>query len=275
MIEALLALTLVAPGMVAEDGPTAQEVIAQAKAPLGFNVATGAWLIRLRGNSSFGGSQELSLDDQLGMDDREATFRGEFRVGRDDWGVWIMGADFDTSSSGSFDTAGSWDGAGFSVGDPFRSSFDMMNIAVEGQWNPLDLIGEANTHIPMFLTVGPHLGILYSDIKQHLSFNNTASEEQGEFTSLYAGGQAIIRMDTMDRLPWLQKIEFRAGGGFGAALGHDGGTMFHARADMRFYFMKNFAVLFGYRLLELNVEKGDWKPSPSLQGLFVGASIEF
>ena len=275
MIETLLAMALIAPGVVADDTPTAEEVIAQARAPLGFNIVSGAWFIRLRGDSSFGGGQDLSLDDQLAMDDREASFRGEFRVGRDDWGVWIMGTDFETSGSGSFTTAGTWDGTTFSAGDSFQSRFDMTNIAVEGQWNPLDLIGEANTHIPLFLTVGAHLGVLYSDVKQELVFNNTTSDEQGEFTSLYAGGQLIIRMDTMNRVPWLQKIEFRAGGGVGTALGHDGGTMFHARADMRFYFMNNLALLFGYRLLELNVEKGDWKSSPSLQGLFVGASIEF
>ncbi|MBM44572.1 MAG: hypothetical protein CMJ36_06140 [Phycisphaerae bacterium] len=275
MLEPVLLMALLAPGILAQDGPTAEEVVAQAKAPLGFNITTGAWLIRLRGDSALGRSGNLSLDDQLAMNDREAVFRGEFRVGRDDWGVEIMGMDFETSSSGTFGSAGTWGDASFAAGDAFRSSFDFMSIGVEGQWNPLDLIGEANTHIPMFLTVGPHLGINYSDIRQRLSFDTTASDEQGEFTSIYGGGQLILRMDTMDRLPWLRKIEFRAGGGFGAALGHDGGTMFHARADMRFYFMKNIAVLFGYRLLELNVEKGDWKPAPSLQGLFVGASIEF
>jgi hypothetical protein len=271
----ILALTLLATGAMADDAPSTEAIVAQASAPLSFVVIAGAWMIRLRGDASYGGADNLSLDKQLGMDDLEATFRGEFRLGRDDWGIWIMGSDFGTSGSGRFAENGIWDGATFTAGEAYRSRFDYMNLAAEAQWNPLDLVGEPNTKIPVFLTVGGHLGVLYSDIRQTLDFGTTRSEEKGEFASLYGGIQLTLRMDTMDRVPWLKKIEFRAAGGAGGTLGHDGGVMYHARADMRFYFLDNVAFLFGYRLLEQHVEKGNWEASPSLQGLFVGGTIEF
>lgn len=272
---ALLALTLLSSAAMADEQPDTESIVAQTTAPLSFDVIAGAWLVRLRGDSSFGGTGKLTLDKQLGMDDLEGTFRGEFRVGRDDWGVWIMGSDFQTSGSGQFTTNGVWDEAAFTVGENYRSRFDYMNLAAEGQWNPLDLVGEPNTKIPVFLTVGGHLGVLYSDIRQTLDFGTTRSEEKGEFASLYGGIQLILRMDTMNRVPWLKKIEFRAAGGAGSTLGHDGGLMYHARADMRFYFFDNVACLFGYRLLEQHVKKDGWEASPSLQGLFVGLAIEF
>lgn len=269
----LLALTLIATGTTAE--PTADSIAAQATAPLTFNVSAGAWMVRLRGDARNGGAVDMSLDQQLGMDDLEGTFRGEFRVGRDDWGVLITGSDFKTSGSGLFEQGGIWGGSAFAAGQNYRSSFDFMSVGVEGQWNPLDLIGKPNTDIPLFLTLGGHVGVLYSDIRQTLDFGAARSEEKGEFASLYGGIQLILRMDTMNRIPWLNRIELRAGGSGGTTLGHDGGVMYQARADMRFYFFENVALLFGYRLLELHVEKDDWHASPSLQGLFVGASIEF
>lgn len=271
----LLSLALVLPGVADDTTPSADAIAEQAAAPLTFSATPGAWLIRLRGDASWGGSQDLSFDDQLGMDDMDPAFRGEFRVGRDDWGIWLMGTSFSTSGSGQFGSGGTWDGNAYAAGEAFSSSFKMTNVAIEGQWNPLDLIGEPNASIPLFLTVGGHLGVLYTDMRQGLDFGGIETEAKGEYATLYGGAQLILRMDTMDRVAWLNRIEFHGAGGAGATLGHDGGTMWHVRADLRFFFTENIAVLFGYRLLELSISDDTYESTPSLQGLFVGATIEF
>lgn len=269
-----LALALVVPGYADDGQPTAEDVAQQAAAPLTFSITPGVWLVRLRGDSSWGGGS-LTYNDQLGMDELEPSFRGEFRVGRDDWGIWMMGTSFSTSGTGRFGRNGTWAGLDYAAGESNSSSFDMTNIAIEGQWNPLDLIGEPNAHIPLFLTFGGHVGGLYTDMKQTLDFGGNATESKGEYASLYGGIQALLRMDTMDRLSWLHHIEFRASGSAGATLGHDGGTMWQVRADLRFFFTENIAVLFGYRLLELNISNDQYEANPSLQGLYVGATIDF
>ncbi|MAB84046.1 MAG: hypothetical protein CMJ24_11540 [Phycisphaerae bacterium] len=269
-----LALVLALPGIAEEEPLTAEAIARDAAAPLTFSITPGAWLIRLRGSSSWGGGS-LTYDDQLGMDDMDPAFRGELRIGRDDWGIWMMGTSFSTTGSGSFGGNGIWDGQNYSAGQQFSSSFDMTNIAIEGQWNPLDLIGEPNAHIPLFLTFGGHVGGLYTDMKQTLDFGGYRSEAKGEYASLYGGVQALLRMDTMDRVPWLRRMEFRASGSAGATLGDDGGTMWQVRADLRFFLTEHFALLFGYRLLELNLSDDQYEANPSLQGLYVGATFDF
>ena len=69
-------------------------------------------------------------------------------------------------------------GSAFAAGQNYRSSFDFMSVGVEGQWNPLDLIGKPNTDIPLFLTLGGHVGVLYSDIRQTLDFGGARSRRK-------------------------------------------------------------------------------------------------
>ena len=274
MQQFVLALALMTPGFADGEQPTAEAVARDAAAPLSFSVTPGVWMIRLRGESSWGGS-DLTFDDRLGLDDMEPSFRGEFRVGRDDWGIWVMGTTFSTSGSGAFATNGTWSGLNYAAGQQFESSFDRTNVAIEGQWNPIDLIGEPNAHIPLYLTLGGHVGGVFTHMKQTLDFGGNATEAKGEYASLYGGLQLLMRMDTMDRLSWLHHIDFNLSGSAGATLGHDGGTMWQVRADLRFFFTEHIAFLFGYRLLELNVSDDDYEANPSLQGLYVGATIEF
>ncbi|MEE2718878.1 MAG: hypothetical protein VX727_03760 [Planctomycetota bacterium] len=274
MHQLLLALAVSTPGLVENETPTAEAVARDAAAPLTFSVTPGAWMVRLRGESSWGGG-ERTYNDQLGMDDMEPSFRGEFRVGRDDWGIWVMGTTFSTSGSGNFATNGTWAGFNFAAGERYSSSFDMTNVAIEGQWNPVDLIGEPNADIPLFLTFGGHLGGLYTNMKQTFDFGGNATEAKGEYATLYGGLQLLMRMDTMDRVSWLHHIDFNLSGSAGGTLGRDGGTMWQVRADLQFYFTEQIAFLFGYRLLELNVSDDDYEANPSLQGLFVGLTVDF
>ena len=175
MQQLVLALALMTPGFADGDQPTAEAVARDAAAPLSFSVTPGVWMIRLRGESSWGGS-DLTFDDRLGLDDMEPSFRGEFRVGRDDWGIWVMGTTFSTSGSGAFATNGTWSGLNYAAGQQFDSSFDMTNVAIEGQWNPLDLIG-ATTHGKDVDPIGPFSGSAHG-------FGSHGAGDQGRSTGL-------------------------------------------------------------------------------------------
>ena len=55
---ALLALTLLSSAALADEIPNTESIVAQTSAPLSFDVIAGAWMVRLRGDASFGGTGE-------------------------------------------------------------------------------------------------------------------------------------------------------------------------------------------------------------------------
>ena len=198
----------------------------------------------------------------------KALHRGEFRVGRDDWGVLITGSDFKTSGSGLFEQR-HLGRIGLRRWQNYRSSFDFMSVGVEG--SGIHWISSANPMHRHSAVPDPRRSRRRA-LHEHpadLDFGGNATEAKGEFASLYGGIQLILRMDTMDRIPWLNRIELRAGGSGGTTLGHDGGVMYQARADIQFYFFENSCP--PLRIPAPGSEHlGRRHASPSLQGLFVG-----
>ena len=51
--------------------------------------------------------------------------------------------------------------------------------------------------------------------------------------------------------------------------------MWHARVGLTHYFNRNIGVYFGFRLVDFNVENGDYELEGGLQGLFIAATVRF
>ena len=70
--------------------------------------------------------------------------------------------------------------------------------------------------------------------------------------------------------------DLTAGIGAGPAMGGDGGWAWQVRAGATLEIGGGISVMFGYRLLELDVEdETDYEFDAGLQGLFIAGSIRF
>jgi len=70
-------------------------------------------------------------------------------------------------------------------------------------------------------------------------------------------------------------VRFQAAGSIGPALGGDGGFMWHVRAGVNVDITPRLSAMFGYRLLELDVDNDAYTFEAGLQGLFFAGSYRF
>ena len=97
----------------------------------------------------------------------------------------------------------------------------------------------------------------------------------GEWLAVYA--RLLMEMDyrPRERTSWLALLRIQGSFAAGPALGGDGGSMWQVRASATIQFTEAFGFMFGYRLVELNVDNGAYTLDGGLQGLFVAGSLKF
>ena len=72
--------------------------VTAAQLPVMVDVKPGVWLMRVRGDSSFGGDT-FKLDETMGIDSLNAAFRGELTIQHTDWAVKLMGTTINAGGS--------------------------------------------------------------------------------------------------------------------------------------------------------------------------------
>jgi opacity protein-like surface antigen len=237
-------------------------------------VTAGAWIPRLGGNSSLGGGT-ISVEDQLDLDDAEATLNLEVAFRKaNGWQLQIGGFDFSTDTSGEFIGDGTFGSLHLTDGTPYWSGVDITSLSLDLSYD-LGLTG-TRPGDPAHLRIAPEFGLRFIDVKQRLSIIGGGSErEKAAWLSPYAGLGAELRFLTRGEVPLLDSFQIEVSGAIGPAIGGDGGYIWQVRGGVRAYFTPNIAGYLGYRLVELDTEDDDFEFDAGLQGLFIGASIRF
>jgi len=251
-----------------------------------FTFTPGVWLPRLGGNAKLGSTRfarSIDLDDELELDGFEAVPRGELMLRTDDFWQWrLSGFDFSTDAGGTFDSYGQFGDVTLWPGDRYRASVDMTSVALEMGVDAFTIVGQAAGAEPsreVDFRFTPRLGLRYVQIEQSLEAVGWGREDlTGDWVAIFGGLEMRLRYEPqggLGGLPLARALRLGAGGVIGPAFGGDGGFLWAVRADATLEFTPNVGFMFGYRLLELQVEDGDWEFNAGLQGLFLAATIRF
>ena len=256
---------------------------------LEFELLAGAWLPRLNGDASEGsGSPDINLQDNLSLDDQEATLNLELTIRKGEiWELILSGFDFSTESSGYFSGSASFGSVVLNDGDPFEADFDITSVAAEvavALYRPfadgskraegMDNRTTDGRSI-VDLRISPMFGLRYLDVDQKLSASGVSKTTGGEWLALLLGVDFTLEYRPRERLPCLDLFGLQASVSVGPAFGDDVGTTWQVRGGLTFQFTEHAGVLIGYRLIELDVEDDDYAFNGGLQGLFLAGSIRF
>ena len=126
------------------------------------------------------------------------------------------------------------------------------------------------------LRLAPIVGVRVTHTRQVIEKASGGREEFRLDTPTPMIGAGIdIAWNVDQRIPLVQRVDISASATFGPALSGDGGSAWQIRADLTVSVTPNIGFVFGYRLLELDLEDGAYAFDAGLQGLFVGAALRF
>lgn len=280
-------LLLEQPAATPQEPPPAQPAPAAAQ-KLDVDFLVGVWLPRLGGTSSLGGSASLDLAEDYDLDGMENAFNAEMTIRKgEDYDLLLGGFDFSTDALAAFAVAGSFGPVVIAPGDAVQSSFDITSVNAElglNIWRPYTKTPElvekyenraADGGYTADLRLSPLLGVRFIDASQTVTdlTTATAATGEGEWLALYGGFQ--MTCDWRPDLSWVRLFRLQGSAALGPAFGGDGGFMWQVRAGLTYHPTENFGIMFGYRVLELNVENEGWDLDGGLQGLFLAGSIRF
>jgi hypothetical protein len=253
---------------------------------LRLDVAAGVWLPRLLGDVTLGpNGTKLDVQDDLGMDDLEPSFSGSLALGRGEWQVRVDGFDFSTAATTTFIAPGGapavYGPLILNTGDVISSSFDMTSFSAELGWWPLHPCecGKVMSNGEL-CKVDFRLGLLggfrYLDIDQSVNQIGVGQVDTGgEWTVLHGGLMLDLFYDVKDIWPIVEAFEIYAAASAGPALGGDGGFMYQVRTGFLLHFTANASFMFGYQIVNIDAENGDFELNAGPQGLFIGGAVRF
>ncbi len=263
-------------------------LVAVASPTLEVSFLAGVWLPRMVGEVALGGG-EIQVNDEFELNKSEATLNLELAVRKNEfWELWIGGFDFSSSASGPFRGNGqSFGTLVLNNGDQYASDFAMTSVATDLSvtiWRPF-ADGHSreqgadnrtwNGRYIVDLRFCPQFGMRYVDVDHTVTTAGGTERAGGEWLAVYAG--LLMEMDyrPRERTSWLTLLRIQGSFAAGPALGGDGGSMWQVRAGVTVQFTEALGFMFGYRLVELNVDNGGYTLDGGLQGLFVAASLKF
>lgn len=288
ILAAVLAAVATCGGAAGQDEtaePTALNEALHAPSTLRAELLAGVWAARLGGevrhDTGAGGSQ-LVVETELNLDDLEATANLELMLRKGDYALHLSGFGFSTSSRGAFDARPSGTGPQqfgsltLTDGEQIRSDFDFTSAAVELQFFATDLQDmELLDDSDVTLLLAPTLSARWVHTEHSISTLTASDEVDGEWLAFMVG----VSMQTEWRpdidSPWLDHITFDMSVAIGPAIGGMGGYIWQVRTGIHIGITPQFGVLFGYRLVELNLENDDYEIEAGLQGLFLAGSVRF
>ncbi|MHC4909274.1 MAG: hypothetical protein ACYTF9_06100 [Planctomycetota bacterium] len=247
-------------------------------APFGRGELTfkaGVWFPRLGGLSSLGtGAPELDFDLDLSLRDAEPTPNFEvIYVRRDGWKMHLDVFQYEGTDTVDFVGSSSFGSVSLQTGDTVKSDVSISSLGAELH---LPSIMRYEDDPDVDFRISPILGLRVAHTRQVVEEVGVAREEyKVDAPAPMFGASLDLAWKVNEQLPLLHRVDIAAGTSFGPALSGDGGSMWHVRADITLSFTANVGLLFGYRLLELDLEDGDYMWDAGLQGLFVGAMLRF
>lgn len=248
-------------------------------------IVAGAWFARLGGDVQLGASGSMfRIDEAIRTDSMEPSPLVEVSI-LDDEGfiAWrFHGFDFSGDVSGQTNEAFDFGSLSFAAGDAYEASTDFSSVGVEyviHRWTAIEPDASAGPGIGRgearldFSAIG---GLRWIAVDQEITQVGTGVESPGaDWLAAYAA--ARMEFTWAPEGGFIVGRSFRITGeyGIGPGLNAGGGSIWHVRAGGELELTDSIRGYFGYRLLELNLEDGDWTFESGLQGLFVGATIQF
>lgn len=256
---------------------------------LRVTLLAGVWVPRLGGTSSLGaGAPDIDLATQLQLDSWEATPNVELAIcSRETWTVTISGFGFSTDSLGTFPGNATFGSLTLNDGDVYRASFDMTSVAFDiaaAVYRPFAPGSARASHFDnrawdgravADLRISPLFGMRWVDVDQSISSGPLTAEGGGQWAVLCGGLTIELECRPQNRIPFYSGIRLEGTAALGAAFGGDGGFEWQVRAGLTLQFTESAGLMFGYRLVELNVENDDYSLNGGLQGLYLAASVRF
>ncbi|MCP3906113.1 MAG: hypothetical protein GY715_21020 [Planctomycetes bacterium] len=261
------------------EADTAEAVVLPAPEWTG-DLKAGVWLPRLDGDITLGGPS-IDLADSLDIDDMEEAINLELTLRKNGRQLRINGFDFSTDKNAVYFSNATFGRVSLSPGDSYFSSvdffsaglelgFDLQTTTIDGK--PMSEWREEETE----LRLTPRIGMRYVDYDQVLGETGVSVQDAGgEWLVPYVGMELLLRFEPAEGLILGRGVQLSAGTTVGPAIGGDNGFVWSVQATMALELVHNVSVMFGYRLLELDVENEGFELDGGLQGIFVGTVIRF
>jgi hypothetical protein len=242
-------------------------------APLDGELRFGLYRPRVTAMAQLGaGNVELDLEDDLRLDDAEDTFNVELTLRRQKrWQLRLSGLDFSTDTTGQAPISGAFGAVSFAAGDAYRGSLDFSTLSIElgfDRWRPID-DGETE------LILTPFVGARWIAVDQQLASGGIEDGNSSSWMAFSGGFQFRVRHAPEGGLAFGRALDFEIGTAIGYAFGGDGGVAWQIHANATLDLTDRFGIFFGYRLVEIYADDGDYRFEGGLQGLFAGAVIRF
>lgn len=259
-------------------------------APFHLELSLDAWLPRLEGNFTDDGARvDVRTPD---LHDMEASFAGELSLVRDRLAVSLRGFSFSTDGGGTADEAFTLGGVAVASGDAFTSEFSWWSVGAEvaydfyrpfaqepspwseprDRWTP-----PANgTELAFFGLVSADIDAISRTISD--ATTGLGSDESDSYLALEIGAGFRFGFDTKEWFPIVRRIDISAKGAYGLSIPVSDGDLGGAsrvEADISFWFCKEGAAYFGYRLVGGDFDGDVMQLDGSLQGLRAGIKLVF
>jgi len=256
---------------------------------LEFTLMVGAWIPRFKGDVTLDSSAgaagtRFELGPDLHLDDLEPTVLPELAVRKDEiWEIHVSGFRFSTSSRSTIRRDGRFGEIQLDAGDTFHSDVDLTSASGElriGLYRAYTNDGRDNAtsdgRQKVDFRFAPLFGLRYVEVEHAFERTGGLREDVGgTWVVPYGGFRMELTYFPDGDLPIIRMLRLEAGGALGPALGADGGFAWQVRAGLTCNVTDNLGVMFGYRLLELEVESGAYELNGGLQGLFLAGSLRF
>ncbi len=252
---------------------------------LDVELVTGAWLARLGGEVILGeGNAPFRIDRTIRNDELEPTPLAELSILDDEGFVaWrLHGFDFSSESSGAATRAFDFGSLAFAAGDPYETRIDFTSAGLEGvihRWTAIDPaasegpgLGRGDARLDLSVLGG----VRWIAVDQRVTRPGTGTESpDADWLAAYAAARVEFTWAPDGGFVVGERFRITAEYGIGPGLNAGGGSIWQVRAGAELEVTPNLRGFFGYRLLELDLEDGDWTFDSGLQGLFVGATLQF
>ncbi|MFG0329432.1 MAG: hypothetical protein ACF8PN_05970 [Phycisphaerales bacterium] len=244
------------------------------------------WFPAMSGDAQFGGAAantSLSVSRDLGLDDNEPTFLGEFIWRRDRWMVLVEAFDFDTESTGPARATFTVNGTPVSAGTPLTHDFGMTSVSAHLGYDFFGDLLEPDPTDPQDMRADLHLSGLIGGRAVGLDQRFAAAGGPTVSFDEWAGAiEAGLRLDLFVDPEWdgggVWDVAVTVLGGVGEYDSVETATL-GVTFSMTYMPAENIGITFGYRQLDLIIERDEpgsnYEFDGRLAGLFVGATVRF
>lgn len=248
-------------------------------------IVAGVWFARLGGEVELGaGNGTFFVDGDIRNDDLEPSPLVEWsRLDDEGFTRWrFHGFAFSSEGEGASGANFTFGDLTFATGDRYETETDMYSLGAD--WLPYRWTavggssprGSGDVSMDFSAILGARWVYVDQSITRVGSGAGFGTEApDAHWLALMGGLRMELNWAPPEGLMIARSFRMTAEYGLGAAVNSGGGTFWQVRAGAELEFAAGTRAFFGYRLVELGFQEGDWDYDAGLQGLFAGLTIAF